>query len=264
MKIKGLKNLRDMGGIALADGKVTRHGLILRSDSLHAVTADDCERLRTDVRLATVIDLRTPLEVDEKPDAIIEGVEYVHIPVFREKAIGITKETGSDIGRYIKHTWNRKAIHAAIPDMEKVYSGVMADKYCVEQICRVLHIIIHNAVEGKATLFHCSQGKDRAGAVSALVLALLGADRRTVEKDYEMGGRAYRFKALKDAVLITLFKWCPGDAITVYHADKAEPRFIRAAFRTIEERWGDVLTMFRTEMGISDILRRQFIAAATV
>ena len=264
IKIRGLKNLRDLGGITLPNGLVTRHGLILRSDSLHALSEEDCRTLGAQMRLATVIDLRTPIEIEERPDIVPEGVEYFHIPMFREKTIGISKETGSDIGHYIKHTWNRKAIHAAIPDMEQVYSGVMTDKYSIGQIRRALHIIIRNTIEGKATLFHCSQGKDRTGALGALLLSLLGADSKTIEADYVEGGRIYRRKALKDAVLITLFKWCPSDAITVYHADKAEPEFIRAAFKTIEERWGDALTMFRTEMGILEELRSQFIAAATI
>ena len=264
MKIKGLKNFRDLGGITLENGQVTRHGLILRSDSLHALSQEDCEILHTQMRLHTVIDLRTPMEVEEKPDSVIEGVQYVHIPVFREKTIGITKETGSDIGSYIKKTWNRKAIHAAIPDMRQVYAGVMADNYCVQQIRRVIHIIIGNVLEGRATLFHCSQGKDRTGAVGALLLSLMGADFETIVQDYVNGGKVFRMKAFKDAVLITLFKWCPGDARTVYHADKAEPEFIRAAFRTIDERWGDVLAMFRSEMGIEEGLRQKFIAAATI
>ena len=256
----GIRNLRDLGGIRLSDGTFVRKGLIYRSASLDALSEEDCTLLREDCRIATVIDLRTPLEVSEKPDTVIPGIEYVHIPIFKESVIGISKETGSDTGAYIKRTWNRAAIRAAIPDMNAIYSSVLADAEIVARIADVIHIVISNALQGRSTLFHCSQGKDRTGAVAALLLSLMGADRDTVFSDYEQGGRIYRRKALKDAILITIFKLDPKSARTVYHANLAERGFIAASFRTIDELYGSPAEFFRTCIGINDELRERFLA----
>ena len=38
--------------------------------------------------------------------------------------------------------------------------------------------------EGKALLFHCTQGKDRTGCAAMLILSALGVDEDTILKDY--------------------------------------------------------------------------------
>lgn len=264
MTVKGLKNLRDLGGVRVADGRVVKHGLILRSASCDALSEEDCRALVEDYHLSTVIDLRTDLEVEELPDVVIPGVEYLRIPVFHEGIIGITKETGSDIGEYIKHTWNRKAIRAALPDMHQIYSYALSDMVVVGKIREAIHVVIANTLAGRTTLFHCSQGKDRTGAVGALILSLLGAGDEAVFDDYERGGAAYRWKALKDAVLITIFKLDPKAAGIAYHASLAERSFIAASYRTMDNIYASRAEFFREHLGVSDELRERFAAAVLV
>lgn len=255
---KGLKNFRDMGGIRLSDGRITRYGLVFRSASLHALSAEDCARLRDEHHIGMIIDLRTAMEVHEKPDALVPGVEYVHIPIFEESVIGITKETGSDTGEYVKRTWNRAKIRAALPDMDRIYADVMADREIVLRIAKVMKTVAGNVMEGKATLLHCSQGKDRTGAVSALLLSLAGAERAEAVRDYVKGGAVYRLKAWKDAILVTLLKLDPAAARIVYHADRAEKRFIEASYDTIERVYGSCEALFGEVMGLERELVERF------
>ena len=264
MKIESIKNLLDLGGITLEGGRRIAPGRILRSASLDAVSEQEAGELVARFGLFTVIDLRTDLEVSEKPDAAIPGVQYVHIPIFEESVIGITKETGADTGAYIKRTWNRKAIRAALPDMLDIYDSVMRDPSIVSRIAQVLHLIVRNTLEGRTTLFHCSQGKDRTGAVAALLLSFCGLDRESVFDDYERGGRIWRGKALKDAVLLVLFKWDAKAARIAYKANLARREFIRAAYDAIDEEYGSVENLLRDVVGLSDEVRARFLAAVTV
>ena len=263
MKLENIKNLLDLGGITLADGRRIAPGRILRSASLDEVSDLEAAALSDRFGPLTVIDLRTDTEVQEKPDVHIPGVQYVHIPIFKESVIGITKETGADTGAYIKRTWNRKAIRAALPDMLDIYGSVMRDPSIVARISEVLHLIVKNALQGRATLFHCSQGKDRTGAVSALLLSFCGLDRESVFDDYERGGLFWRGKALKDAVLLTLFKWDVKAARIAYKANLARREFIRAAYDAIDEEYGSVERLFRDVIGLSDEVRSRFLAAVT-
>ena len=259
---KGLSNLRDLGGIRAADGRRVREGLFFRSDSLHRIGPLTCTLLRDKLRVATIIDLRTPLEMEEKPDVPVEGVEWIAIPVFDESVIGITRESGADYGKFIRHSNDRQAIRAIIPDMVKIYSGVMADPQIVSKIAQVLQKMISNAQAGKATLFHCSQGKDRTGAVSSLLLALLGVDRRTIYREYSHTNRIVGPKAFRDFLLVLLFKLDPKAAWLVWKASIADSDYMRAAFQTIDRLYGSPEAMFRDVMQISDASRDALRAAA--
>ena len=43
--------------------------------------------LQEDFKLKTVIDLRDQLERNERPDIVVKGVEYYHIPMIDEETI---------------------------------------------------------------------------------------------------------------------------------------------------------------------------------
>lgn len=79
--------MRDLGGLKTADGPTIASGLLLRSANLAEATEEDRKVLREKYHLAKIIDLRTETERRERPD-----VEYIPIPIFDERAAGITHE----------------------------------------------------------------------------------------------------------------------------------------------------------------------------
>lgn len=254
-----MKNFRDLGGIMAADGRRVRNGLIFRSDNLFKITPADCSVLSGLVK--EVIDLRTRLEMKEKPDVAIDGVENIPIPVFKESVIGITHETGSDYGHFIVHCHDKKAIRAIIPDMDKIYSYVMTDSDIVDKIGEAIRRIVDNALASRPTLFHCSEGKDRAGAVAALTLSLLGVGREEIFADYAATNRVVRRKAIINAILVTILKLDPVAGRLVYRSSIADPAYIRASFDVIDELYGSPEKFFRERIGISDELRERFRSA---
>nr|MDT0665519.1 tyrosine-protein phosphatase [Micromonospora sp. DSM 115978] len=58
----GCDNVRDLGGLPTVDGRTTRYGHLLRSDTLQDLTAGDVSRLHDGYGLRTVVDLRAPAE----------------------------------------------------------------------------------------------------------------------------------------------------------------------------------------------------------
>src|SRR5262245_35492281 len=60
--LAGAFNVRDLGGLRTANGRVTRTGLVYRGDCLDWLTAADREELFERRRVATLIDLRTHQE----------------------------------------------------------------------------------------------------------------------------------------------------------------------------------------------------------
>ncbi len=57
LKLKKLRNTRDLGGIATADGRVIKKGKLIRSGRLFALPKSTVEKLKS-IGLTTVIDLR--------------------------------------------------------------------------------------------------------------------------------------------------------------------------------------------------------------
>lgn len=262
MKFDGIKNLRDLGGIPCEGGKPLRSGIIFRSDFLTKASQEDCRKISEQLHVDEIIDLRTCLELKEKPDAVVAGAEYIHIPIFEESVIGITHETGSDYGTFIRHSHDREAIRAFIPDMNQVYGYVMTDDAIIEKMAQAIRRVVDNVLAGKVSLFHCSEGKDRAGALAALLLSLLGADEKDIFADYEATNRVVKKKARLNTVLVFLLKRDALAAKKIWRASIADPAYIKLSFDVIKNRFGSMDNFFVQAAGISDELRSQFRSKA--
>ena len=65
--LRGAPNARDLGGLPTMDGRKVRAGVLLRSGELARITDDDAQTL-SQYPLRTVVDFRTDLEREQKPD----------------------------------------------------------------------------------------------------------------------------------------------------------------------------------------------------
>jgi protein-tyrosine phosphatase len=163
LPLVGAYNFRDLGGYPTQDGRITRWGRLFRSDTLHELTDTDLELLR-DLGLASIIDLRTPTEVERNGRGLLatEPVSYVNLSVLREEAqdAGEAKAaptTGDVAARYLSYL-DTDALVSAL--------GILADP------------------TSYPVVFHCAAGKDRTGVLAALVLDCVGVDRQTIVDDY--------------------------------------------------------------------------------
>ena len=95
IKLRGSSNFRDLGGVKLRDGSILPTGKYFRGKTLFGLRKRDIDKLVKEYGLKTVIDLRTNQEVEEKPNPKIEGVTFIHMPIFDEAVAGITREYGT-------------------------------------------------------------------------------------------------------------------------------------------------------------------------
>lgn len=162
IKLQGIYNIRDFSEYGF--------GEYIRSAHLHDMTEADAMTLRIKYNLKTVIDLRTTVEREELPDRVMDGVTYLQVPLFDEARIGISHEKRNQAGM-------------ALPNMPALYQSIVTDEVSVVQIKKVLEVINDPKRTG-AILWHCTEGKDRCGIISALFLLSKGVDRETVIRDY--------------------------------------------------------------------------------
>ncbi|MBR6499200.1 MAG: tyrosine-protein phosphatase [Clostridia bacterium] len=156
-----IPNFRDLGGIRTMDGRKIRQGMLVRSAMLARAEEKDL------AGVSAVIDLRTSEERRQEPDTVW-GREYLARPVFETLTAGISRESGAEDG--------------GVPDMAGLYAGIIRE--CAPSFRNILLTVMGHGFSAGAVLWHCSEGKDRCGMVTALVLETLGAGRDAILEDY--------------------------------------------------------------------------------
>lgn len=156
IEIEGTYNFRDLGGFRV-DGGATRSGVLFRSDSLHRLSGPGREQFGG-LGIARVIDLRDDRERSIAPDALPESALLLPHPIFPSAEAHIKRQL--DIFSLTE------LIYAEHGDTLTRAVGLVADS------------------ESGATVFHCTAGKDRTGAVAALALLAVGVERDDVLHDY--------------------------------------------------------------------------------
>lgn len=180
--LQGAPNFRDLGGMETADRRRVKPHRLLRCGHLHDLTAADRERLVAEYGLRTVIDLRTSGEMARKPDVVLPGVTYIHLPIFENQAEGVTRETVTEddpVGRMIAMA--EKMEGQAFQRMRELYK-IFFDDHGIAMYRRFFEQLL--AQEKGAVLWHCTMGKDRCGTAAALLETALGVPYETVLADY--------------------------------------------------------------------------------
>ena len=184
LNLASVSNARELGGFA-AGGKTVKHGILLRTASLSALSPEDKSILETTYRVATVVDLRMSVERELASDPAISGAENVFLPVLEmEDYPGYDPEL-------VKQFFAPNADRLAMMKMA-MELGMLSDRLYVDFLFsergkiayRGLFRALLELPEGRAILWHCTDGKDRTGIAAMLILTALGATRQTILKDY--------------------------------------------------------------------------------
>ena len=71
--LEGADNTRDLGGLKTTEGAVIKDKQLIRSNRLSRITQKDKILLETEYHLQKILDLRTPMEVEQEPDLEVAG-----------------------------------------------------------------------------------------------------------------------------------------------------------------------------------------------
>jgi protein-tyrosine phosphatase len=165
----GCVNFRDLGGYRAADGRSIRWRQLFRADGLTRLDEDDCAQL-ADIGLATVIDLRTDGEVEQRGRFPADfDVEYHHLPL-----TDVLPPT-EDLSRYDEPAF-------VTSRYEQLFSEGS------RSLARAVSLLAEPAA--LPAVFHCSAGKDRTGILAALILGFLGVPNDVIVEDYALSAQA--------------------------------------------------------------------------
>ena len=225
-------NLRDLGGIG---GGIVSKGLFLRSGKLSILSKDEATGLCDKFGIKCVIDLRTAVESAEFPDPLPDGVEYVQIPLLKDAAVGITRETGSDPMTILKNLRKQpEKLKAMIPDFKALYTDIVTDEFSRAQLDKVVFRLRENADKGICTLFHCTAGKDRTGIVSMALLKSYGVGDGEIIKDYLRTNSNAFWPTIKKCLVVGLLTQNWNLVKTAYTSFMAQRELIETAIKNYD------------------------------
>lgn len=243
LPVKSVRNPRDLGGYeGFAKRKIKTHRL-LRSGNISGITSQD-EQFLLDYGLRKIIDLRSPSECKQNPDKSLSGVTHYLFPLSVEDN---TDGEGDDMSEEFAHY--RVDQYAGFRMMCERYHKHILIKSSQESFHQVLALIA-NCDEG-AVLYHCSEGKDRTGLVTIVLLYILGVDMETIRQDYLYSNfmlnnyRAVRDRHFKEAGENDKFRANMRILGSVANA------FFDTSLITINENFGGLDTYIVNELGIN-------------
>ena len=254
--LQKVKNVRDLGGIPVEGNRMVSPGLFFRGGALANATESDCDVLFGQLGIGCVIDVRTGWEREAKPDVQVPGVENLFIPFYDLDIVGIEYTHPVEGTITIGHDF------ACNPDH---FYRSLPNELTAKQMGMAVNTMFEHAMRRCPVYQHCSGGKDRAGALALLVLTVLGANREAVLDDY-LATNASRDADIQP-VYERFLRLADGNEelareLTTSH--RARPENLDAFYEALEERYGDMDSFIRDQLGISDEYRREIQRACTV
>ncbi|MBW8761608.1 MAG: tyrosine-protein phosphatase [Microbacterium sp.] len=234
LDVEGVANVRDVGGIPAAGGRI-RAGVLLRSGQLSGATPAGASALSE--RVSHIVDLRDGEEIAAEPTEIV-GPATTHLPLFLGSV---------------------RSFFEADTSLDDLYLHLLEESG--ERLVEAIRII----ATGETTLVHCTVGKDRTGVTVALALAAVDADREAIIADYALT-ESQLPRERTQRIAAYLRAQHPEAVHVVALATQSPARVMRALLEKVDERWGSAAGYLRTN-GMThaelDSLRATLVEPAT-
>jgi protein-tyrosine phosphatase len=217
--VEGVNNLRDVGGMPAAGGRV-RSGVLLRSGQLSTATPRGADALSELV--SHIVDLRDGEEVAAEPTEIA-GPDTTHLPLFLGSV---------------------RSFFEADTSLDDLYLHLLEESG--ERLVAAVRII----AAGQPTLIHCTVGKDRTGVTVALALAAVDADREAIIADYALT-ESQLPPERSQRIAAYLRSQHPEAVHAVALATQSPAPVMRRLLERVDERWGSAADYLRAN-GLTD------------
>lgn len=209
--IDGAINARDLGGYELKNGRKIKQGMLYRSGRFGYADENGIFCEITDTGKAQIYELGIKSEID-----------------LRGGKDGKTDEMGTDTVAENGGFGIGSVRYRKIPmgyDASQTKSGTLLELDVNKKAFYKIFTLLADE-NSYPLLFHCNIGTDRTGAVSFLILSLLGASRDDIYKDYCLSQLAPIGKSV-------------------------DPDVISGYFAYIEDRYGGKCENYLADIGIS-------------
>ncbi len=265
MHLKKLNNTRDLGGFPTEDGRMICPGKLIRSGKLWKLPKSTRATLQG-MGVKVIIDLRIDNEVEEYPSTMLEGAQYIRVPLICTATPGIT--FSKSMAGLMKD--ESKLIETQFKDadeyMHKIYTDILFNDESCSKIRDVFDIFLDTDTTDGCILWNCSGGKDRAGIIAMLLESVLGVPEELVIQDYIASQEFQHRKRNAQKVGLKIAPISHRFKELLYAFMDARPEYMQDAIDTMKEQYGSVTGYCKAELKLTDIeietLRAKFLCPA--
>jgi protein-tyrosine phosphatase len=158
----GCVNVRDLGGLPLADGGETAYRIVVRADWLPGLS-EAGRRAFVDYGVSLVVDLRPDREHED------DGIDPLPVPVVRQAMDP----------RPIPAAWDWPSMREAYLALADSYRGELA-----------LALTLLGDADPPAAI-HCAGGRDRTGIACGMALWLAGVEPDAIAADHALSDESW-------------------------------------------------------------------------
>lgn len=255
--IPSVHNARQLGGYHIG-GKQIKKDLLLRTARLSSLSEDDSLTLADKYRVQCIYDFRGTDESVAFPDIIPGDSRYMNLSISfnsgaNSSSVQKPKSEAETIAMLLEHADN-PYIQAMCNNMydkiffqessQEVYRNFFADLLAVDP-------------DKGAVLWHCTQGKDRAGCASAMLLAALGADRELIMNDFKLSKEYY------DTLIAHVQTQTENQKTVMNTLISANPVIFEKALDKIDAEYGSLRNYLTECIGVTpemmELLRERYL-----
>ena len=249
-------NARQLGGYIIGDKQVKKD-VLLRTARLSSLSADDSLLLAEKYKVQRIYDFRSESEIQTSPDIIPGDASHLSLSIsFSDNGGRADYKIESDAQMIQMLLEN--AEHPMIQAMcEKMYDKIFFEESSHEVYRQFFtDLLTIDPAEG-AVLWHCTQGKDRAGCASAMLLAALGADRDLIVADFTLSKHYY------DPHTVKIPTTTESQQKAISTLISANPAIFEASLDRVEARYGSLANYLTECIGVTsemmETLREKFL-----
>lgn len=251
-------NARQLGGYRIGNKRV-KADLLLRSARLSTMSAEDSTLLADKYKVQRIYDFRGEKEILAAPDVIPGNASH------RSLSLAFVKEEESssfDMKMGNEHDIVKMLLmyaeHPAVQNMcTNMYDIIFFEENSQEVYRQFFADLLALDPAKGAVLWHCTQGKDRAGCASAMLLAALGAERDLIMADFTLSKHYY------DPQISRIETTTEAQQTAISTLISANPAIFESSLDKVEARYGSLVGYLTECIGVTpemmETLRERYL-----
>lgn len=237
--VPGVKNFRDLGGLASADGCGVRRGLVFRSAKFDKILPEG-EAVLDALGIRTVVDFRSPGEQRRNPTKYSRAhVKNISLPVFFDTPEGFFEER---LTQGLSPQGALALMEEANRSFARERSSAFRDFFKLFDDTRNFPLV-----------FHCTGGKDRTGFAAAMLYSVLGVSDSDIREDFLLSRK--NTIPTSERSVCRLLEIIPPETLDVLMT--VFPQFLDAALDEIKKAYGSRERFLREALEISPARARK-------
>ena len=254
--LSNVHNARQLGGYRIGN-RTIKENVLLRCAKLSEMDQTDSLLLAEKFKVQCIYDFRGKEETLSEPDVIPANARYLSLAI---SFTGNNSHSGSEFGNksdMIKMLLEN-AEHPAVQQMcTGMYDKIFFEEASQEVYRKFFADLVSAKPDEGALLWHCTQGKDRAGCASAMLLAALGAERSLIMEDFILSKKYY------DPIASQIPVQTETQRDVINTLISANPAVFEATLDKIDQKYGSLRNYLEKCIGVTpemmQILRDKFL-----